>query len=310
VDFGFVHQAFALQDTEAVLLVDGRETEARKFDVVLDQGVGANDELRNSGTNAIKGGGFLRRFQPANEQFYAIASGLEDAAGRKKVLHGKNFRGGHQRGLTCVFHSDHCCLKSDDGFSAAHVALQEATHGDRLLQVSHDFGKNPLLRGSGLKGKNASEGLADGIFAESEGDGVLLTGGLTIEREAELVKEEFVEDEPALRRGAVGVECVNGLLRRRKMGVDQSLLPSWKLEAGAELVGQDIRAAEIEELQRSMDGAANGPGTEGADGLIDRDDAADFGRVGAVLPNRFHLRIDHFQACGTLLVNFHLPMKD
>src|SRR5580704_17224445 len=45
VGSGFVHEAFALQDAETVLLVDGRETEAREFDLVFDEGVGADDQL-------------------------------------------------------------------------------------------------------------------------------------------------------------------------------------------------------------------------------------------------------------------------
>jgi len=42
---GFVHQALTLHDTEAVLLVDGDEAEARELDVVFDERVGANCEL-------------------------------------------------------------------------------------------------------------------------------------------------------------------------------------------------------------------------------------------------------------------------
>src|SRR5207244_1002430 len=43
---GFVHQALALEDAEAVLLVNGDETETGECDVVFDKRVGADDELR------------------------------------------------------------------------------------------------------------------------------------------------------------------------------------------------------------------------------------------------------------------------
>src|SRR5579859_4797200 len=39
---GFVHEAFALEDAEAVLLVDGDEAEARELDLVFDESVGAD----------------------------------------------------------------------------------------------------------------------------------------------------------------------------------------------------------------------------------------------------------------------------
>src|SRR6266446_6210486 len=63
---GFIHQALALEDAEAMLLVNGDETEAREFDVVFDEGVGADDELGFAGANAIEGGGFLRGFEAAD----------------------------------------------------------------------------------------------------------------------------------------------------------------------------------------------------------------------------------------------------
>src|SRR5438309_1144218 len=77
---GFVHQALALENAEAVLLVNGDKAEARECDVVFDEGVGANDELRFARADAIVGGGFLRGFHAADEQLDAIASFGEDAA--------------------------------------------------------------------------------------------------------------------------------------------------------------------------------------------------------------------------------------
>src|SRR5580692_11927241 len=56
---GFVHEALALEDAEAVLLVDGGETEARELDLVFDEGVSADDELRFAGADAFERGGFF-----------------------------------------------------------------------------------------------------------------------------------------------------------------------------------------------------------------------------------------------------------
>src|SRR6266700_3155176 len=84
---GLVHQPLALEDAEAVLLVNGDKTEAREFDVVFDERVGADDELRFSGMDAIEDRGFLRGFEAADEELDAIACFGEDAPRGKKMLH-------------------------------------------------------------------------------------------------------------------------------------------------------------------------------------------------------------------------------
>src|SRR6267378_4495977 len=170
----FVHQALALEDAEAVLLVNGDETEASEGDVVFDEGVGADDELD------------------------AIACFGEDAARGKKMLHSENFRGRHERGLRAVFDGDDGGLQRDDGFAAADVALEETVHRRGLFQVGGDFGEDAFLRGGGLEREDALEGFANGVFAKAEGDGVFLARGLAIESEAELVEEKFLEDEALL----------------------------------------------------------------------------------------------------------------
>jgi hypothetical protein len=64
---GFVHEAFALEDAEAVLLVNGHEAEARELDLVFDEGVRADDELGFAGANAFEGGGFFGVLEAADE---------------------------------------------------------------------------------------------------------------------------------------------------------------------------------------------------------------------------------------------------
>jgi hypothetical protein len=191
---GFVHEALALEDAEAMLLVDGGETEARELDLVFDEGVSADDELRFAGADAFERGGFFGVLEAADEQFDAVAAGSEHAARGKIVLHGENFRGRHERGLAAVFYGDDGGLERDDGFAAADVTLQQAVHGGGLFEVGGDFGQDAFLCGGGLKGEDALEGFADLFFAHAEGDGVFLARGFAVEREAELVQEKFFED--------------------------------------------------------------------------------------------------------------------
>src|SRR5258706_10670550 len=65
---GFVHQTLALHDAEAVLFVDGDETEARELNTVFDEGVRADYEMRLAGTNSLEGGGIFCGFQTADER--------------------------------------------------------------------------------------------------------------------------------------------------------------------------------------------------------------------------------------------------
>src|SRR5216684_8063450 len=191
---GFVHQALALQDAEAVLLVDER--------------VGANDELGFAGTNALQRSGFFCAFQAADEQLGAIPAGSENAARGKKMLDGKNFRGRHESGLTAVFDGDDGDLERNDGFAAADIALEKAIHGRGLLKVRGDFREDALLRSGGLERKNAFERFAHAVFANAEGDGVFFAGGLAVERETELIEKKFFEDQALLRGRAKGVERI------------------------------------------------------------------------------------------------------
>ena len=119
MDEGFVHQAFALKDAEAVLFVDGHETKASEFDVVFDQGVRADDEFGFTGANAVEDGGFVAKLQGADEQFDAVSGGGENSFGCEIVLHGENFGRSHESGLKAVFDGDDGGLQSNDGFAAA-----------------------------------------------------------------------------------------------------------------------------------------------------------------------------------------------
>src|SRR6202008_329680 len=102
----FVHQALSLQDAETMLLVDCDESKTRKLHFIFDQRMRTDHKLCLSGTDAFESGGLLRRFHSADEQLNPIAAGTENAPRRQEMLHGKNFRGRHQRRLAAVFDGD------------------------------------------------------------------------------------------------------------------------------------------------------------------------------------------------------------
>src|ERR1700724_3532992 len=118
-----VHQALALEHAEAVLLIDGHQTQARELRVIFDERVRADSELRFAGANALERGGLFRGLEAADEQLDAISPGLQNPARGEEVLHGENFRGGHQGGLAAGFHGDHGRLPRGDGLTPGDVSL-------------------------------------------------------------------------------------------------------------------------------------------------------------------------------------------
>src|SRR5262245_31441872 len=56
----FVHELFALENAEAVLLVNGDEAKAGEENLILDEGVGADHKPRLAIGDAIACGGFFR----------------------------------------------------------------------------------------------------------------------------------------------------------------------------------------------------------------------------------------------------------
>ena len=56
---GFVHQLLALQDAEAMLLVNGDDAQTRENDVIFDERVSANDQLCFAVGDAFARGGLF-----------------------------------------------------------------------------------------------------------------------------------------------------------------------------------------------------------------------------------------------------------
>src|SRR5205807_8704059 len=138
----------------------------------------------------------------------------------------------------------------------------------------------------------------NGVFVDSEGDGVFLAGGLTVESEAELVEEKFLEDEALLRGRAESIEGIERFAGFGKVRVDESFATRGIAEASAQGFRQNVGHAMVNELDGGVHGAANLAGAEGADGFINGNDAADFGGVHFFVAEDFDLRIDHFEARG------------
>ncbi len=219
---GLVHESFALQHAETVLLVNGHKAKPRECHVFFDQRVRAHYELRFTRFDALEGCLLFRALETADEQLDTIARFAEDAPRGKKMLNRENLRGRHERSLRAVLDGDHRGLQSNDSLPATDIALQQSVHRRGLLQVRDNFLQDALLRLRGLERQNALQRFAYGIFAHTKSDGVFFARGPPVQAQAQLVQKEFLENEPLLRGRAERVERVERLRRLRKVCMNES----------------------------------------------------------------------------------------
>ncbi len=246
-------ETLALEDTEAVLLINNDHAKLRECHAILDQRMSAHDELILARGDARKRARLVAEFHSAHEQFNGVARCRKNAPRRKVMLHGENFRGRHQRDLIAIFDDDGRCLERHDCLAAAYVAFEQAVHRRRLFEVTGNFGKHAFLRTCGLERKNALESLANRLLSDAHGDAGSLLFVLSPDSEAELVEKEFLEDHSYLGGAAELVQCLDIRIMGRKMNRNQRIAPRRKRIATQHIRGQRIGNVAFELLQRGID---------------------------------------------------------
>ena len=88
------------------------------------------------------------------------------------MLLGQYFGGRHQRALPAGIDANGGRQRSHHGFAAAHIALQQAVHGDVALQVAGDFFAYAALRGCEGKGQGGQQLFVQAAGAHGQGGGV------------------------------------------------------------------------------------------------------------------------------------------
>ena len=181
---------------EAVLLVDDGEREIAERDVLLEQRVGADQQID------------VAEREPF-EQFVALAAALaagEDRdrdAGRGgerrdgvEMLARQDFGRRHQRGLAAAFDHGRGGEQRHHGLARADVALQQAQHALGLGEIGDDVGDRARLRGRERVGQRLDQLLAQvpGRRASTRPGRPPQMGAH--QRERELAGEQFVIGEP------------------------------------------------------------------------------------------------------------------
>jgi hypothetical protein len=163
---------------------------------------------------------FSRLVDRAGEQHRHIAQLGKNLLEVEGVLRGQDFGGGQDRHLVAVFDGDHRGFGGHDGLAAAHVALQQAVHGVRLLHVVRDLLDDALLRPGGLEGQHGLDAFAH-AGADFEGDAGQRAGLAALQRHAALQPEELFENEAELRGRAESVEQAEVGIGRRKVNLPE-----------------------------------------------------------------------------------------
>ena len=129
-----------------MLLIDDHEAELRELNVLLDQRMRPDGHRHQPAAQHFFDLLFLACRRRSREQRHRIPDLLQQRPQRKHMLLRQNFRGRENRHLIAVLQRDHRRFRRHDGFSAAHIALQQPVHRTRPRHVVRDLLQHALLR--------------------------------------------------------------------------------------------------------------------------------------------------------------------
>ena len=211
----------ALMHAEAVLLVDHGERQIVEGDVLLEQRMGADQEIDVAERQPVED--FLAR-RPAlapGEDGDANAGGFGQRRDGVEMLAGEDFGRRHEGGLPAGFDHGGGGDQRHHGLAGADIALQQPQHALRAREVGDDVVDRLLLRMGERIGQRLEDARAQAAFAGRAAAGLPAHMGAH-QRQRELAGEQFVIGQP--RPGqALGRDVVR-LVRPMQMaqGVGES----------------------------------------------------------------------------------------
>ena len=143
----FVSKHLPLGDTEPVLLVGDDEGKVIVNYLLLNQGMGSDDDIRVVGGNLLVGDPLFLCRHRASEQDHLFVHTvlLKEFRHRLKVLSRENFRRHHESALVSVLTGCQECQNGDDRLTGANITLDQPVHDGTVLEVLQDFLQRPQL---------------------------------------------------------------------------------------------------------------------------------------------------------------------
>ena len=150
----------------------------------------------------------------SGEQHDAIAGVFQNLPRRKIMLLRQNFGRSHERDLVAVLDGDDGGLKRHNRLARSHVALQQTPHRIRRLHIGGDFLQHPLLRRGRMKWQYLLNRMPHAIVQLKRDSGLRLLLP-PLEFEPQLDKEQFIENQPDMRRRPRRLQIAETLARLR-----------------------------------------------------------------------------------------------
>ena len=233
-----------------MLFVDDDQAELLEADVALHERVGADDEVHRAGFDLgeLLPPGLTTR--GPGQQRHAKARRLQQPRDVQEVLLGQNLGRRHERHLQAVLHRDERRQQRHDRLARADVALQQAVHRLRPLQVVDDFLQRLPLPRRQLERQHAARRFPNPIV-DVHGRGLPLFCQRRAPRDhAHLEEKRLLEDQPALRRRREAIEVVNASIVGRKVRRLKRSVAGWQAQPNAQPFRQLIRDVLGQPLQR------------------------------------------------------------
>ena len=193
-----------LIDAEALLLVDDRQGEVVRHDVVGEQRVSADEHVHLPGGEAFRNSGSLARGRGAREQGDAHPGAFQTLAQALHVLAGEHFRGREEHGLSLGIGGSGQGVARHDGLAGAHVSQKHMVGHRRRGQGGKNLVARPLLLAGELEGKRGGEsGKPRAVHHVGVGHAPGAAGGALLHEE-QLQIQQLLVDEPPPRLVGLG----------------------------------------------------------------------------------------------------------
>ena len=291
-------QGQALVHPEAVLLVDDGQRQAAEAHALLEQGVRPDDHRHPSGRDRAERALARLAREPAGQQPDVEAQRLQPAIEILPVLLGEQLGRGHQRRLAAGLDRAQGGQRGDHRLAAAHVALHEPQHRVGPSEIRAHFRQHAPLRAGQRERQRPQQPVLERAGSR-QGPGRVAPHFAAQQPQRQLVGEQFLEGQPALRRVLAGGEQVERRVGRRAVHVFQRSVQRRQAEVLQQLRRKPVAHARVGHLPEGQCGQhpqaallhALGRRIDGRQHVLDGLGVA---RVGAPV-----LRVDDLQADRT-----------
>ena len=182
-------------DAEAVLLIDDRQGQVMKRDVLLDEGMRTDGQRQPSHGQVIQQGCAFSALVASGQQADVDADGTRHGRNRREMLARQDFGRRQQGGLRSRLDGGQHGHERNDRLAAADIALQQPQHPGGLAHIRRYLGDRLALCAGQREGQGRFRGGAQPSVAADRAAGPVAEGR-PHQGQGELVGEQLVIRQP------------------------------------------------------------------------------------------------------------------